>query len=209
MPRYTSLPPNNTMGTEGKTGVRLIFCPGGPLRGDGLIGGSLRLRWVARLSAAGSSVLLKSGDQSFIRPVDSVSGQTAGPREAVPLSCDVEIGIHSPSSALFGGPRSNYRATVPDPNRSARIQSQTVGDDHLSLAVHDRIEIRAASGTSYRRLVTAVDGGIVDVETATLPPEGAPNEFLVSQTGEQDPSGWLDQWLLTEMGNPRQCFGPL
>jgi hypothetical protein len=149
---------------------------------------------------AGSNISVKSGDQLFIRPVDSVSGQTVVLREAVPLSGNVEIGLYSPGSALFGGPRSYYPATVPDANQPARLQLQSVNGDRLSLAVHDRIEIRSASGTSYRTLVTAASGDTVEVETATLLPSGAPNEFLVSKIGEQDPSGWLDQWLLNELG---------
>jgi large repetitive protein len=148
--------------------------------------------------AAGVLVALKSGDQIYIRAVDTLQDRTIVLGAPVPLSGTVELSVYSPGAALFGL-RSYYPATVPDENRPARLQILAVGGDRLSLSVHDRIEVRSANGASFRTLVTAVDGEIAELEEPVLTREDAPNEFLVGKIGAEDPTGWVDQWLLNEL----------
>ena len=147
---------------------------------------------------AGVLVALKSGDQIFIRAVDTIADRVVTLGAQVPLSGQVELSVYSPGASLFGL-RSFYPATVEDVNQPARLTIAAVGSDTLSLAVHDRVEVRSATGSAHRTLVTRVDGPAVELEEAALLRDDQPNEFLIGKIAEEDPSGWLDGWLLNEL----------
>lgn len=146
----------------------------------------------------GARLAVKSGDQIFIRSVDTIVDRTITLGQAVPLSGTVEISIYSPGAALFGL-RKYFPAALPDVNRPARLELTSIGSDRLELNVHDRIEIRSATGTSFRTLVTVVDGTTIEIEQPVLSRASDPNEFLVGKIAEEDPTGWVDQWMLNEM----------
>lgn len=147
---------------------------------------------------AGVLVALKSGDQIFIRAVDTIVDRVVTLGAQVPLSGQVELSVYSPGASVFGL-RSFYPATVADENQPARLTIAAVGNSTLSLAVHDRVEVRASAGSAHRTLVTRVDGTSVELEEAVLLRADQPNEFLIGKIAEEDPSGWLDGWLLNEL----------
>jgi large repetitive protein len=145
----------------------------------------------------GGLVAVKSGDQIYIRAVASIQNRSITLGFAVPLSGNVELSVYSPGAALFGL-RSYFPAAVADENRPARLTLLTT-EGSPGFAVHDRIEVRSANGSAYRTLITLVDGDNIELERAALTRAGEPNEFLVGKIAEQDPTGWVDQWLLNEM----------
>jgi len=155
--------------------------------------------------AAGVLVALKAGDRIVVRVVESVADRTvvltmptpqwspAGP----PAPVEVELSIYSPGDAIFGL-RDYFIAAMADPNAPARLQWAPVGG-RPSLQVHDRIEVRAASGATQRTLVTKVEPDAIEIADPLLPENTEVNEFLVGKIGSQDPTGWLDSWLLDEL----------
>lgn len=151
----------------------------------------------------GTLVAIKKGDQTYIRAVESIAGRTVLLGFDVPLTGEVNLSLYCPRGALFGSGRRYFPGAIPDEARPGRIQVLPLPGARLSLAVHDRIEIRHASGTAFRTLVTLVeeadDTVVVEVTEPALLSEGMVNEFLVSKIAEQDPTGWVDQWLLNEL----------
>jgi hypothetical protein len=145
----------------------------------------------------GGLVAVKSGDQIYIRAVASIHERAITLGIAVPLPGNVELSVYSPGAALFGL-RSYFPATVANENQPARLTVLTT-EGSPGFSVHDRIEVRSASGSAYRTLITLVDGDDIELEQAALTRDGEPNEFLVGKIAEQDPTGWVDQWLLNEM----------
>jgi hypothetical protein len=146
----------------------------------------------------GVLVALKSGDRILIRAVETMAGRTLTLGAAAPLAGQVELSVYEPGAALFGL-RSYFPASVPDPDRPARLEVLAVGGRSLELAVHDRVEVRAANGSTSRMLVTRAEGGIVELEQAVLLRDDQPNEFLIGRIAAEDPSGWLDAWMLNEL----------
>ncbi len=150
--------------------------------------------------AVNSLLALQSGDQTFVRPVQSINDRTIVLATAVPLQGEVRISAYSTSSALFPNWHDYFPATFPDPNRAASLQVQRVGTQTLTLAVHDRVHIRSSGGHGYNTVVTFVgDNGLVEVEDATLVHAGETEEYFIAKIGEDDPMGYADQFLLNQM----------
>ncbi len=168
---------------------------------------TLLLNPVTTLEGLGQGVLVavKSGDAIVVRAVETLSATTAvlgaptpqfsaaKPPEAV----DVEVSIYSPGSRLFGL-RDYFIAAMPDENQPARLIFSGIGGKP-ELAVHDRIEIRSSSGATQRTLITRVDGDAIEFANSLLPSNTVTNDFLVGKISSQDPTGWLDSWLLDEL----------
>ncbi|HEX6047458.1 MAG TPA: hypothetical protein VFZ22_23405 [Pyrinomonadaceae bacterium] len=151
-------------------------------------------------AAAGSLLALQSGNQTFVRPVQSITGQTIVLATAVPLQGEVRISSYSTSSALFPNWHDYFPATFPDRNRAASLQVQRVGTQTLTLAVHDRVHIRSSGGHSFNTVVTFVgDNGLIEVEDATLVSGNETEEYFIAKIGEDDPMGFSDQFLLNQM----------
>ncbi len=142
-----------------------------------------------------SSVSVKGGSDTFIRPVASVAGETIALAQAVPLSGTVEVTPYKPGAAAFGGARNYFPATVPDTSKPAVMKVSKVGSDTLTLASRDRVEVRTPSGSTFQTLVTTVAGDLVTVEQAALLQEGQPNEFLVAKVRTED-AHWMEDFLL-------------
>jgi hypothetical protein len=154
--------------------------------------------------AEGVLLAVRAGDKMFIRAILTLVDETITLGQPVPLNAGtVEVAVYSPGAAMFGLGK-YFPANVTDDNRPARLTLSPVGGQSLSLSVHDRIEVRSASGSSYRTLVTAVDGSAIEIEEPALTrtgPGGAPeiNELLVAKIAEEDPTGWVDSWMLNEL----------
>ena len=150
--------------------------------------------------SANSLLALQKGDQTFVRPVQTVADRSIVLATAVPLQGDVRISAYSTSSALFPNWHSYFPATFPDPNRAASLQVQRVGNETLTLAVHDRVHIRSSGGHGFNTVVTFVgDNGLIEVEDSTLVTAGQSEEYFIAKIGEDDPMGFTDQFLLNEM----------
>lgn len=142
-----------------------------------------------------SSVAVKGGNDTFIRPVASVDGATIVLAQAVPLSGTVEVTVYTPGAGMFGGARNYFPATVPDTSKPAVMKVSKVGNDTLTLASRDRVEIRTPSGSTFQTLVTTVAGDLVTVEQAALLQDAQPNEFLVAKVRTED-AHWMEDFLL-------------
>ena len=168
---------------------------------------TLLLNPVTSLDGLGQGVLVavKSGDAIVIRAVETLSATSAvlgapTPKFSTatpPAPVDVEVSIYSPGARLFGL-RDYFIAAMPDPNQPARLIFSGFGGKP-ELAVHDRIEIRSASGAANRTLVTRVDGDAIEFADLLLASNTEANEFLVGKIASQDPTGWVDSWLLDEL----------
>ena len=168
---------------------------------------TLLLNPVTSLEGLGQGVLVavKSGDAIVVRAVETLSATSAvlgapTPKFSTvtpPAPVDVEVSIYSPGARLFGL-RDYFIAAMPDPNQPARLIFSGFGGKP-ELAVHDRIEVRSASGAAQRTLVTRIDGDAIEFADPLLPSNTEANEFLVGKIASQDPTGWLDSWLLDEL----------
>lgn len=153
----------------------------------------------------GMLVAVKSGDAIVVRAIETLTATSAvlgapTPQFSTvtpPVPVDVEVSIYSPGARLFGL-RDYFIAAMPDPNQPARLIFSSFGGKP-ALAVHDRIEVRAASGATQRTLVTRIDGDAIEFADPLLPSNTEANEFLVGKIASQDPTGWLDSWLLDEL----------
>ena len=150
--------------------------------------------------AVGSLLALQSGDQTFVRPIRTIAERSIVLQTPAPLQGDVRISAYSTCSALFPHWHNYFPATFPDVNRPASLQVQSVGDETLTLAPHDRVHIRSSAGHSYNTVVTAVgENGVIEVDEETLVREGEANEFFIAKIGEDDPMGYTDQFLLNQL----------
>ncbi|HZN09336.1 MAG TPA: hypothetical protein VFB65_21250 [Pyrinomonadaceae bacterium] len=150
--------------------------------------------------AVNSLVALQSGDQTFVRPVQSINDRTIVLATAVPLQGEVRVSSYSTSSALFPFWHNYFPATFPDPNRPASLQVQRVGTDTLELSIHDRVHIRSSGGHGFNTVVTFVgENGLIEVEDETLVHEGQTEEYFIAKIGEDDPMGFTDQFLLNQL----------
>ncbi len=150
--------------------------------------------------SAGSLLALQSGNQTFVRPVQTVAERSIVLATAVPLQGDVRISAYSTSSALFPHWHKYFPATFPDRNRAASLQVQRVGSETLTLAIDDRVHIRSSGGHGFNTVVTFVgDNGLIEVEDETLVTGNETEEYFIAKIGEDDPMGFADQFLLNQM----------
>jgi hypothetical protein len=150
--------------------------------------------------AVNSLLALQSGDQTFVRPVQSINDRTIVLATAVPLQGEVRVSSYSTSSALFPFWHNYFPATFPDVNRPSSLQVQSVGTETLELAAHDRVHIRSSGGHGFNTVVTFVgENGLIEVEDETLVHEGETEEYFIAKIGEDDPMGFTDQFLLNQL----------
>jgi hypothetical protein len=149
--------------------------------------------------AVGSLLALEKDNQTFVRPVRSITARTIVLETAAPLEGEVRISAYSACSAMFPFMHKYFPATFPDPNRPASLQVQPVGSETLSLAVNDRVYIRSSRGHDFNTRVTAISGNLIEVEEDSLVTPGETVEFFIAKIGEDDPMGFADQFLLDKL----------
>lgn len=137
-------------------------------------------------------IMVQGGDKTAIRVIDGLAGNMISVTPAVNMEGDVTISIFSSNSPFFGDLNSYLAATIPDPNRPARLHVPG-----LSTQLDDKIIIKDINNRTISTEVTAViSEDTFEVEEPVLDTTG---QLFVARQAKDDPIGQADSFLLNKM----------